>query len=88
MLKIARLTELKLRLQTTLVDEPELAETFSLALEQHDERALGDAFAQLHRGPGEVRRAVEGVMLEWLFGDDGQVSLASFVPESASSTEH
>lgn len=85
MMKIARLTELRRRLRSVLVDTPDLADAFERALVHHDERALGDAFEKLHRTSDGVRRDVEAVIVDWLFDPEGEINLANVASATSSS---
>ena len=88
MLKIARLRRLEQRLRDELGEESELARHFAQALTHHDEQALGRAFERLHAAPEAVRRAVEAVILDWLFGAEGEIDLANVVPDAAGRGPH
>jgi hypothetical protein len=88
MLKLARLDALRTRLSDALADRPALARVFEDALTRHDEAALGVAFEALHAGPAEARERVEAVILDWLFGGDGEIALAQLAPSEDSSTVH
>ncbi|TVQ34902.1 MAG: hypothetical protein EA356_08995 [Geminicoccaceae bacterium] len=70
MVKIVRLHNLQRRLRSILDDKPQLAISFERALADQDEEALAQAFEILRSSPNDVRLAVEGAILDWLFGSE------------------
>ena len=88
MLKLARLDALKARLVDVLADRPALARAFEDALTRRDEAAIDAAFAELRAAPDAIRKTVEEVILDWLFGDDGRMALAQLAPGEENATRH
>jgi len=82
-LKLARLDDLRRRLVAALADRPALARRFDEALGRQDDVALDAAFAALRAEPGETRRAVEALVLDWLFGEGDRLEPAQVAPTCA-----
>jgi hypothetical protein len=89
MVKIVRLNNLQERLRSILSDRPLLADSFERALSEQDEQALASAFETLRTSPNDVRLAVEGAILDWLFGSERLMANDRFTDHpDVSSTVH